>query len=95
MPSYYEAFGCVYTEAYSCGVPFIGVKGQGIEELILPENMHYQLVGARQVDELSNKIKYFYRNRDFNPQLNQSIAINDLVEDFLNMLKKNEIYNKV
>jgi glycosyltransferase involved in cell wall biosynthesis len=95
LPSYYEAFGCVYTEAYSCGVPFIGVKGQGIEELILPENMHYQLVGARQVDELSNKIKYFYRNRDFNPQLNQSIAINDLVEDFLNMLKKNEIYNKV
>lgn len=34
LPSYYEAFGCVYTEAYACGVPFIAVYDQGIEELL-------------------------------------------------------------
>ena len=26
MPSYWEGFGCVYTEAYACGVPFIACK---------------------------------------------------------------------
>lgn len=39
LPSYHEAFGCVYTEAYACGVPFIAVEGQGIAELI-PERDH-------------------------------------------------------
>lgn len=34
LPSYWEAFGCVYVEAYACGIPFIGVKGQGISEII-------------------------------------------------------------
>ena len=31
LPSYYEAFGCVYAEAYSCGVPFIAVKNQKLQ----------------------------------------------------------------
>jgi glycosyltransferase involved in cell wall biosynthesis len=39
LPSYHEAFGCVYTEAYACGVPFIAVEGQGIAEMI-PESDH-------------------------------------------------------
>lgn len=34
LPSYYEAFGCVYAEALQVGVPIVGVKEQGIEELI-------------------------------------------------------------
>src|SRR5690606_10263582 len=34
LPSYYEALGCVYLEAYSTGTPFVGVYDQGIEELI-------------------------------------------------------------
>jgi glycosyltransferase involved in cell wall biosynthesis len=95
LPSYYEAFGCVYTEAHACGVPFIGVEGQGIEELVLPENKQYQLVKPKQVDELSEKIKYFYQNRDFNPNLNQSIALTDLVKGFLEMLNKNEVHSKI
>lgn len=34
LPSYFEGFGCVYTEAYACGVPFIGVKAEnGIADL--------------------------------------------------------------
>jgi glycosyltransferase involved in cell wall biosynthesis len=95
LPSYDEAFGCVYTEAYACGIPFIGVEGQGIEELVLPENKQYQLVKPKQVDELSEKIKYFYQNRDFNPNLNQSIALTDLIMGFLEMLNKNEVHSKI
>ena len=37
LPSVYEGFGCVYTEAYACGVPFIGVFDQGAAEVIAPE----------------------------------------------------------
>ncbi len=34
MPSFYEALGCVYLEAMSAGMITIGVRGQGIEEVI-------------------------------------------------------------
>ena len=34
LPSYYEALGCVYLEAMACGVPAVGVKGMGIDEII-------------------------------------------------------------
>ena len=86
MPSYYEAFGCVYTEAYACGVPFIGVAGQGIEELILPENRPFQLIKQSQQKELAEKIIFFYKNRSFNPILKQDIEINFLVKEFLNTI---------
>jgi glycosyltransferase involved in cell wall biosynthesis len=88
LPSYYEAFGCVYAEAYACDVPFIGVEEQGIAELILPENKVYQLVPAKNESALSEKIKYFYQNQNFRPKLNQSILIDDLVKNFLNTVTK-------
>lgn len=34
MPSYYEALGCVYLEAMSSGLITVGVKNQGIDEII-------------------------------------------------------------
>ncbi len=34
MPSYYEALGCVYLEAMSAGLITVGVKGEGIDEII-------------------------------------------------------------
>ncbi|MBQ7274509.1 MAG: glycosyltransferase family 4 protein [Clostridiales bacterium] len=34
MPSYYEALGCVYLEAMASGMITVGVKGQGIDEVI-------------------------------------------------------------
>ncbi|MBQ4439752.1 MAG: glycosyltransferase family 4 protein, partial [Kiritimatiellae bacterium] len=34
LPSYFEGFGCVFTEAWSCGVPFITCEGQGMDDLI-------------------------------------------------------------
>jgi len=35
MPSFYEALGCVYLEAMAMKLPTIGVKGQGIDEIIV------------------------------------------------------------
>lgn len=34
LPSFYEALGCVYLESMACGVPAVGVKGMGIDEII-------------------------------------------------------------
>lgn len=34
LPSYYEALGCVYLEAMACGIPVIGCKENGIDEII-------------------------------------------------------------
>lgn len=34
MPSYFEALGCVYLEAMASGMLTVGVKGQGIDEVI-------------------------------------------------------------
>ena len=38
LPSTFEGFGCVYTEAHSCGVPFIACEGQGVEDILVVEN---------------------------------------------------------
>jgi glycosyltransferase involved in cell wall biosynthesis len=34
LPSRYEGLGCVYLEAMASGVPAVGCRGQGIEEVI-------------------------------------------------------------
>ena len=39
LPSYWEGFGCVFTEAHACGVPYLCCTGQGISELTPPEWM--------------------------------------------------------
>ncbi|TDG37713.1 glycosyltransferase family 4 protein [Pedobacter changchengzhani] len=88
LPSYYEAFGCVYTEAYACGVPFIGVYGQGIEELILAKNISYQSIKPKQEHELAIKINYFCQHENFKPSLNRSIDITNLIAQFLSTINQ-------
>ena len=35
LPSYFEGFGCVFTEAYACGVPFMGCVNQGYSPMTI------------------------------------------------------------
>jgi len=86
MPSYYEAFGCVYTEAYACGVPFVGVQDQGIAELISQEDQHLWLIEPRNVKQLVGVIAHYFKERP-KQQLNSPIDITTLVKDYLNYLK--------
>jgi len=63
VPSYFEGYGCVFTEAASCGVPFITCEGQGMDDLIYPEDRHLWLCKQRNPEDLAAKILYFYENR--------------------------------
>lgn len=82
LPSYFEGFGCVYTEAYACGVPFIACKGQGIEDLIPESEKHLWLVNPKDPADLANKIRYYIENRPVQ-HLEGPIAFDELIPPFL------------
>lgn len=86
LPSYYEALGCVYTEALQVGIPVIAVKGQGIEELITEEDREKFLIAKKDYDSLSNKIMYFLQERP-GTLLNYDFDINTFVDKFLSESK--------
>lgn len=56
LPSYYEALGCVYLEAMACGIPTVGVRGMGIDEIIV-DGENGLLVPPKDVDSLCEKMK--------------------------------------
>ena len=57
LPSWFEGFGCVYTEAHSCGVPFIACEGQGIEDILEVEERSPWLCRPGDAEDLAAKIK--------------------------------------
>ena len=59
LPSYFEGFGCVFTEAWSCGVPFITCEGQGMDDLIPADERKLWLVKPRDPEDLAAKIGHF------------------------------------
>lgn len=52
LPSYYEALGCVYLEAMACGLPAIGCRENGIDEVI-EDGKTGCLIGNRSLDQLT------------------------------------------
>ena len=57
LPSYFEGFGCVYTEAAACGVPFVGCLNQGYSEYISDEDKHLWLIEPHDYIKLADIIK--------------------------------------
>lgn len=82
LPSYFEGFGCVYTEAWACGVPFIACEGQGIEDLIPREDRHLWLAKVRDPVDLASKIQYYMKHRMIQ-RLTETVDINELVRRFV------------
>lgn len=82
LPSEFEGLGCVYLESYACGTPFIGVKDQGIDDLIPSCDKGKWLIDQMSADKLSEKIEDVMINR-YEQHLNVDIDINHLVPEFL------------
>ena len=85
LPSYWEAFGCVYTEAYACGVPFIGVKGQGISEIIPEEDKDCWLIDKGDDERLAELITNYIKTLK-DQLLTHQVSINHLVADYINTI---------
>ncbi len=85
LPSYYEAFGCVYTEAMQCGVPVIAVKGQGIEEVIREEDRPYSLIEPGDDRRLAELIEFRYNHRS---KIDYNFDIDIFIQKFLQHIEK-------
>ncbi len=83
LPSYFEGFGCVFTEAYACGVPFITCEGQGMDDLIDEEDRAIWLCRQRDPEDLASKIRNVIEKCPVQ-RLNGEIDIDKLVPDFVN-----------
>ncbi len=86
LPSYFEGFGCVFTEAAACGIPFIGCKGQGATEYIGKDEYDEWTIKPFDYVDLAKKIQRYKRERT--PQkLIHSYDINVLIKDYLKQLQ--------
>lgn len=82
LPSVYEGFGCVYTEAYACGVPFICCYDQGAAELIESEQRDLWLVDPYSPEQIADRIERYYLERR-SQELCQPYDIDTLIKGFL------------
>lgn len=82
LPSVYEGFGCVYTEAYACGVPFMGVYNQGAAEVIAPEECNKWLIQPHDFKQLAVNIEKQYKDREVQ-HLCQPYEMDKLIIEFL------------
>jgi glycosyltransferase involved in cell wall biosynthesis len=87
MPSSFEGFGCVYTEAAACGVPFVGCYNNGAAECITPEERDKWLIAPGDYVKLAEIIERQYLYRD-SQHLCKSYDIDCLVSQYLDYLSK-------
>lgn len=91
LPSYWDSFGCVYVEAYACGVPFMTARGTGITELIPQKYFEKWVIEPHDYEALAKNIKKVFDIRlsakEIQP-LNSPIEINELVRSYLDYISK-------
>ena len=87
LPCYYEGFGCVFTEAYACGVPFMGVVDQGAAEMIAPDERDKWLIPAHDFACLADLIEQYYHER-YEQHLCKAYDIDELIKCYLHYLNQ-------
>ncbi len=83
LPSYYEALGCVYTEALQVGVPIIGVKGQGIEEIVKDQDKENMLIQKHDYKKLANIIIEKHSDSYLRSKPDYNLSIDNYINGFL------------
>lgn len=86
LPSVYEGFGCVYTEAYACGVPFMLCEGQGATEYIPEEDARYWVLKKHSPEDIANKIIKFYKDKP-SQTLKYPFDINLLIKAYIEKIR--------
>lgn len=85
LPSFFEGFGCVYTEAAACGVPFMGCYQQGYSEYISDDQKDKWLIKPHDYESLSQLIMRQITNPE-KQNLVYPYDINTLVSEYLKYL---------
>lgn len=85
LPSYFEGFGCVFTEAYACGIPFITCKGQGMDDFIPVADRDKWLIEPQDVTGLADKIYKYYTQR-YVQKLSKPYDIDIVISKYLSYL---------
>lgn len=86
LPSYYEGFGCVCTEAAACGVPYMICTNQGAAEYIPQNEAHLWTFEPKNYIQLADRIDYYIKYRP-KQHLCKTYDIDILIKEFLNFLK--------
>lgn len=82
LPSYFEGFGCVFTEAAACGVPFMGCVNQGYSEYIPEEEKNKWLIEPKDYVQLAKNIMNYIQNR-YQQKLCETYDIDTLIRNYL------------
>ena len=84
LPSYYEALGCVFIEAWATDTPIISVKNQGISELIPEHELDNLLSEERCPESLKEKILSEYsKRREY--KFDHKYDIKNTISEFLKL----------
>lgn len=86
LPSYFEGFGCVFTEAAACGVPFMGCVGQGYSEYIPDEDRDKWLIEPGDYKRLADIIEAYMKFR-YKQDLKETYDIDCLIGNYLKYLE--------
>ena len=87
LPSYFEGFGCVFTEAAACGVPFMGCVNQGYSEYIPEEEKNKWLIEPGNFVQLAKNIEA-YMKYGYPQKLCKSYVIDELIQGYLSYIAK-------
>lgn len=96
LPSWQEGFGVVYIEAMSCGIPVIGVKGEGIEDVI-EHNYNGFLVEPKSINDIINTVEFILSNPDKSSAIakNGEITVKNNFTWKANAVKTISLYKKL
>lgn len=86
LPSHFDGFGCVCTEAYAAGTPFIVPIGNGAAEYIKPQDRTVWTYNAGDYKALSQRIKFIIQNKP-TQNIIYPIDINILIKEYLTAIQ--------